>query len=260
MTALTPSTNFITDLHKIVGTDHARPAVAADSIDGLPAKWIVEPATVHELSEVLKVANAHKLAVIARGNGTKLNWGNPPRNVDIVLSTNRMNRILEHAAGDMTATVETGCAIADLNKMLALRGQRLALDPLWPDRATIGGIIATNDSGPLRATYGTLRDHLIGITAVLPDGTIAKSGGKVVKNVAGYDLPRLFLGSFGTLAIIAQATLRLYPIAHQTQTLCFTGSAPLDTIITAMRNRSAAITAVQFQITSQSQLSLLVLV
>jgi glycolate oxidase FAD binding subunit len=121
----------------------------------------------------------------------------------------------------MTATVEAGCTVARLQHALAEHGQRLACDPLWPERATIGGILATNDNGPLRARFGALRDLIIGVTLVLPDGTVAKSGGKVVKNVAGYDLPKLATGSFGTLAVIAQAVFRLHPLPHETRTITF---------------------------------------
>ena len=115
----------------------------------------------------------------------------------------------------MTVIVEAGCRVADLQKTLAEHGQRLALDPLWPERATIGGILSTNDSGTLRVRYGSLRDLIIGITVALPDGTLAKSGGKVVKNVAGYDLAKLFTGALGTLGVIAQAIFRLHPLPRE---------------------------------------------
>jgi FAD/FMN-containing dehydrogenase len=116
---------------------------------------------------------------------------------------------MEHAWADMTATVEAGCTVANLQRTLAQHGQRLAIDPLWPDRATIGGILATNDSGALRLRFGSLRDLIIGITVALPDGTLATSGGKVVKNVAGYDLPKLMTGALGTLGVIN--IFRLHP-------------------------------------------------
>jgi glycolate oxidase FAD binding subunit len=124
-----------------------------------------------------------------------------------------MAAVLEHAWGDMTATVQAGCTIAVLQATLAEHGQRLALDPLFPERATVGGVLATNDSGPLRVRYGSLRDQVIGMTVALADGTLARSGGKVVKNVAGYDLPKLMTGALGTLGVIVEATFRLYPLA-----------------------------------------------
>lgn len=250
----------LTTIQQIVGRDHVRPAVDADSVEGTAAKWVIEPGTITELSELLKFANVSGLHVIARGGGTKLDWGNPPRMLDLVVSTKRLNQVIEHADGDMTATVQAGCTIAELTRTLAQRGQRLALDPLWPERATVGGIIATNDSGPLRPAYGTLRDHLIGVTTVLADGVIARTGGKVVKNVAGYDLQKLITGSWGTLGIIAQATLRLYPLARDSRSLAFSGDASLDSVIAAMRQCSPVTSAVQFQIGRNMAMSIIVLV
>jgi glycolate oxidase FAD binding subunit len=139
----------------------------------------------------------------------------------LILSTLRLDEVLEHASGDMTATVQAGCRIARLQEVLAQHGQRLAIDPLWPARATVGGILATNDSGPLRVRFGSLRDLVIGVTVALADGTLARSGGKVVKNVAGYDLPKLLTGSFGTLGVIVEATFRLHPLPKHSQTVSF---------------------------------------
>jgi glycolate oxidase FAD binding subunit len=174
---------------------------------------------VNQLAQQLADANASGKTVAVRGGGTKLDWGNPGDQAHLTISTAHLNRVIEHAWADMTVTVEAGCTVATLQSTLAQHGQRLAIDPLWPDRATIGGILATNDSGALRLRYGSLRDLIIGITVVLPDGTIAKSGGKVVKNVAGYDLPKLMTGALGTLGVITEAVFRLHPIPHQTRTL-----------------------------------------
>jgi len=157
--------------------------------------------------------------VIPRGGGTKSDWGNPPARADVILSTLKLNRIIEHAWADLTVTVEAGCTVAALQKTLAEHGQRLALDPLWPEQATIGGILATNDSGALRLRYGALRDLIIGVTLALADGTLAESGGKVVKNVAGYDLPKLATGSLGTLGVITRAVFRLHPLPRNSRTL-----------------------------------------
>jgi glycolate oxidase FAD binding subunit len=154
-----------------------------------------------------------------QGGGTKLDWGNPGPAPDVILSTARLNRILEHVWADMTVTVEAGCTVRALQSQLAQHKQWLAIDPLWPERATIGGILATNDSGALRVCYGALRDLIIGITVALPDGTLALSGGKVVKNVAGYDLPKLMTGALGTLGVITQAVFRLHPLPHHSRTL-----------------------------------------
>jgi glycolate oxidase FAD binding subunit len=212
------------ELAAIIGQANVREATAADPVDGVQPQMVAEPATTDELAGVLRWASAAEVAVIPRGSGTKLNWGNPPARADLVLSTRRLNRVVEHASGDMTATVEAGCTIASFQRALAQHGQRLALDPLDPERATIGGVLATNDSGALRTRFGGLRDLIIGITLVLPDGTIAKSGGKVVKNVAGYDLPKLATGSLGTLGVIAQAIFRLHPLPRASRTLSFTMS------------------------------------
>jgi glycolate oxidase FAD binding subunit len=144
------------------------------------------------------------------GSGSKLGLGNPPERLDLLVSTRRLHRVLEHAAGDLVVKVEAGARLADLQAALAPSGQWLALDPPEPG-ATVGGVVAANASGPRRLRYGTVRDLIIGITVVLADGTVAHAGGKVVKNVAGYDLSKLFCGSLGTLGLIAEATFRLHP-------------------------------------------------
>jgi glycolate oxidase FAD binding subunit len=203
----------------IAGAENLRAAVAADSIVRVPPRLVVEPATETDLARVLKLANGAGLAVIPRGGGTKLAWGNPPRRADVVLSTARLNAIVEHAHSDLTVTAEAGCTIAQLAETLAQHNQRLALDALWPSRATVGGILSTNDSGALRLRFGSLRDLVIGVTLALPDGTLAKSGGKVVKNVAGYDLPKLVTGAIGTLGVITQATFRLHPMPKEARTI-----------------------------------------
>jgi glycolate oxidase FAD binding subunit len=170
---------------------------------------------------VLKYATDAGMQVSPRGGGTKLSWGTAPQAIDLMVSTAKLNRIIEHAPGDMTITVEAGATIEQVQRELAPHGQRLALDPLWPSDSTVGGVIATNDSGALRLRYGGVRDLIIGITVVLPDGTIAKSGGKVVKNVAGYDLPKLMSGALGTLGIITRAVFRLHPLPETSRSLSF---------------------------------------
>jgi glycolate oxidase FAD binding subunit len=202
---------------------------------------------VDDVATLLRDASRDGQAVIPRGGGTKLEWGRPPRRADFVLSTARLDRVLEHAWADMTATVEAGCTVARLQRALAEHGQRLACDPLWPERATIGGILATNDNGALRARFGALRDLIIGVTLVLSDGTVAKSGGKVVKNVAGYDLPKLATGSFGTLAVITQAVFRLHPLPHETRTLTFTAPRvePLCDLALAIQGSQLAFVSLQ---------------
>jgi len=196
----------------LLGPDHVHAASAADAVAGVPSKLVLVPGTEMELAEVLRLCDEAGLAVIPRGSGTKLGWGNPPSRADIILSTERLNEIIEHAWADLTVSVEAGCTVQKLQEALAQHGQRLALDSLWPEKATIGGILSTNDSGALRLRFGSLRDLIIGVTIALPDGTLARSGGKVVKNVAGYDLPKLVTGALGTLGVITRAVFRLYPL------------------------------------------------
>lgn len=209
----------------------------------------VEPADEKETAAILRSANEIGQAVLPTGGGTKLDWGNPPRKADVVLSMRRQNRVLEHAWADLTVTVEAGCTIAQLQRTLAEHGQRLAVDPLWPERATIGGVLSTNDSGSLRLGYGALRDLIIGVTLVLADGTIAKSGGKVVKNVAGYDLPKLATGAMGTLGVITRAVFRLHPLPRNTRTLTIATAdvAESQSIVLAILGAQLAPAAVQIR-------------
>jgi glycolate oxidase FAD binding subunit len=162
-------------------------------------------------------------AVRPRGGGTKLGWG--PKSDAPDFDTRRLNGIQEHNVGDFTAVLEAGVPLADAQAAFGAEGQMLALDPPLGegDTATIGGVVAANDSGPLRHRYGGVRDLVVGMTVVLSDGTIAKSGGKVIKNVAGYDLAKLFAGSYGTLGLIASVAVRLHPAPARTATL--TGSS-----------------------------------
>jgi len=213
---------------------------------------VIEPLSGHEMALALASANAAGKAVIPRGGGTKAEWGNPAARQDVVLSTARMNRVVEHAWADMTATVEAGCTVGSFQAKLAEHGQRLACDPLWPERATIGGILATNDSGPLRLRFGALRDLIIGITIVLPDGTVAMSGGKVVKNVAGYDLPKLMTGALGTLGVITQAVFRLHPLPRVSRTLTISppSIAEAQRILLAIQDTQMVHSALQVRLES----------
>jgi len=186
-------------------------------------KVVAAPADVQQVAEVLRFTSANGLTVMPSGSGTKLGWGNPVM-PDIELSMVRTCELREHAWQDMTCTVEAGCSWSTMQTQLRQHGQMVALDPLCPDRATVGGIIAANDSGALRLKFGGLRDLIIGMTIVLADGTIAKTGGKVVKNVAGYDLHKLMTGSFGTLGLIVEVNFRLHPFEEQART--WTVAAP----------------------------------
>ncbi len=240
------------ELESIVTQGEVRDAGPADEVNGVVPVKVVEPATEQELAKALAWANENNVAIAARGGGTKLGWGTPPSALDAVISTKRLGKVLEHAWSDMTATVEAGCTIAQLQDELAKHGQRLAIDPLCPEHATIGGLIATNDSGALRLRYGSVRDLIIGITVALPDGTLAKSGGKVVKNVAGYDLPKLMTGALGTLGIITQATFRLHPLPKESQTLsfAFADAGAAKTMILAILDSTLVPTGVQLRMDS----------
>ncbi len=175
----------------------------------------VSPASTEEVAAVLRAANSCGMAVTAWGSGSKQGWGGA-RKAALILNTDRLTAVREHTWQDMTCIVEAGCSWSKLQESLAQHGQFVALDPLWAERATVGGIVATNDSGSLRHRYGSLRDLVIGMTIVLADGTVAKSGGKVVKNVAGYDLHKLMTGAMGTLGIITDVAFRLHSIPRHT--------------------------------------------
>jgi len=190
-----------------------------------PPSCIVYPRTQAQLSQVIATAYQNKWRVLPCGSGSKLTWGSLAKGVDIIVGTERMNQLIEHAVGDLTVTVEAGMKFAHLQGILAKSRQFLALDPTAPDAATIGGIVATGDTGSLRQRYGSVRDQLLGITFVRADGQIAKAGGRVVKNVAGYDLMKLFTGSYGTLGIISQVTFRVYPMQEVSGTVVLTGTA-----------------------------------
>src|SRR6266571_4166505 len=213
-------------LGALVG-DHVRPATESDLVAGVQPQFVVEPGKEEEIAKVLAFADREGLKVLVRGGGTQLNTGLPPTGGDVLLSMARLNTVVEHAPHDMTVTVEAGLKLIDLQAHLARTRQWLALDPALDPNATIGGIISTNLSGARRLRYGGVRDQIIGIRVVLPDGIIAKGGGKVVKNVAGYDLPKLFTGALGTLGVIVAATFRLYPLRAASRTVVLTAPAPL---------------------------------
>ena len=185
----------------------------------IPDPLWISPATPGDVAAALRRAADARQAIQIRGAGTKSHWGRAARPVDAVLDMRGLNRVLAHAHGDMTATVEAGASLHDVNLALSQHRQWLPLDPPFADRATIGGILATNDSGPLRHRYGTPRDLVIGIRLATTDGTLSKAGGQVVKNVAGYDLGKLMTGSFGAFAAIVSATFKLAPIPHASKTL-----------------------------------------
>jgi len=248
-----PGTKSIQEeLQAIVGRENLRPALDSDAICGVAPRFIVEPENEQQVADVLAAATSAGIGVIPRGGGTKLDWGNPPKCADVVLSTMRLNRIIEHAWADLTVTVEAGCTLQALQAALAQHGQRLAFDGLWPERATVGGALSTNDSGALRLRFGALRDLIIGVTLALPDGTLASSGGRVVKNVAGYDLPKLATGALGTLGVITRAVFRLHPLCPTTSSITFAPSSweEMQKLLHSIQDSKLAHTSFQVRATS----------
>ncbi|MBR8835629.1 MAG: FAD-binding oxidoreductase [Stigonema ocellatum SAG 48.90 = DSM 106950] len=215
---------------------------------------IVYPQTTQQLAAVMAQAHRNRWRVLPCGSGSKLNWGGLAKDIDVVVSTERINQLVEHAVGDLTVTVEAGMKFSHLQAILANSRQFLALDPTALLSATIGGIVATGDTGSLRQRYGSVRDQLLGITFVRADGQIAKAGGRVVKNVAGYDLMKLFTGSYGTLGVISQVTFRVYPMPEIWGTVVLTGgpkaiSQAADTL------RGSALTPTQADLLSTQLVS-----
>jgi glycolate oxidase FAD binding subunit len=215
---------------------------------------IVYPHTTEELAQAIAHAHQNNWRVLSCGNCSKINWGGLGTCVDVVISTERINKLIEHAVGDLTVTVEAGMKFSKLQAILAEHRQFLALDPTAPESATIGGIISTADTNSLRQRYGSVRDQLLGITFVRADGQIAKAGGRVVKNVAGYDLMKLFTGSYSTLGIISQATFRVYPLPEISGTVVLTGTA-LAISQAAETLRGSALTPTQADLLSSQLVS-----
>ena len=203
-----------------------RPAEADDAVAGVQPRMVVEPASEDEVAALLAYADREGLAVLPRGGGTQSRLGTPPTRGDLLLSTRRLSGVVEHAPHDQTTTVLAGTPLAALQARLGEAGQWLALDPALPPAATVGGLIATNATGAHRLRHGGVRDQIIGVRVALTDGTVARGGGKVVKNVAGYDLPKLFTGALGTLGVVVSAMFRLYPLPVATRTLVYTAEDP----------------------------------
>jgi glycolate oxidase FAD binding subunit len=187
------------------------PADGADAVDGVKPVEVAHPTGPEELRQVMLAAQAENWAVVPRGAGTKIDWGGAPERAEMVVDVSALDQPCQHLAGDLVAVVGAGVRLADLQTVLAGAGQRLAVDEVVPG-SSIGGIIATGLCGPLRFGYGALRDLLLGVSVVKADATLVHAGGRVVKNVAGYDLTKLYTGSFGTLGVITQAIFRLHPL------------------------------------------------
>ncbi|MFN9869485.1 MAG: FAD-binding oxidoreductase, partial [Pseudanabaena sp.] len=193
--------------------------------DSLPPACVIYPQTIDELSKVIALAYVQRLRVLPCGNATKLDWGGLVSRADVLVSTSRINQIVEHCVGDLTVKVLAGVNYQDLQAVLGKEGQFWAIDPPYGADATIGGILATGSAGSLRHRYNGVRDMCLGIEFVRSDGEVVKAGGRVVKNVAGYDLMKLLTGSYGTLGIVSSITFRLYPLPEFTQIVVATGAA-----------------------------------
>ncbi len=215
-------------LSSIVGESGILPDDQASgyAVDGILPKAVVVPGNISEMQDVLRIASERNVSVIPAGSGSKLGIGNVVPEIGIVMSTKRLNKVIEYEPADLTVTVESGIRLSDLQKELAVHRQYLPLNPSYADRCTIGGIVATNFSGPLRLRHGTARNLVLGLHVMLANGTVVKSGGKVVKNVAGYDLNKLYIGSYGTLGIITEVSLKLCPLPSHESIL----AAQYDTI------------------------------
>jgi len=209
-------------LREMFGEDRARLLTGdAFRVVDEPERVVAFPQNLGELSELLKLAEDERWRVIPAGAGTWLTVGNRPVSFHLIVSTAQMNRVIEYEPADLTATVEAGCALTAFNRLAAEHRQFIPLDPFGDGDATLGGIVASASSGPLRCAYGTPRDWLIGIRVVHPNGGVTKAGGKVVKNVAGYDLCKLYTGSFGSLAVIAEMSFKLRALPSAEKTLVF---------------------------------------
>lgn len=200
----------------------ARPAGPGDAVGGAVPAHVAAPTTVDEVAAVLRVAAGHRLAVVPRGTGSRLDWGTPPAAGFLLLDMSGLDTVVDHAAGDMVVQVQAGVRLDRLAGLVAGAGQQLAID----GAGTVGGALAVGTAGPRRLRYGGPRDLLLGVRMVRADGVVASAGGRVVKNVAGYDLGKLLTGSYGTLGVIVAATLRLHPLPAATSWVTVTAPDP----------------------------------
>jgi len=213
----------LNEITNIVGTDSVKTSVDIlhkYSFNQIVPKAVVFPKTDEQISEILNICNSEKITVSPFGGCTKKFIGNIPTGIDIIISTKHLNKVIEHITDDMIAVTQSGISLKELQLLLKQYNQFLALDPPHIESGcTIGGIIATNDYGPLRQRYSSIKENILEIKFVRPDGKIVHSGAKVVKNVAGYDIHKFMVGSYGTLGIITETTLRLYPISESSKTI-----------------------------------------
>jgi len=218
--------SLVNDLQSIVGAEYARRpldaaagAIPQFAVDGMKAQVVASPGSYEEVAAVMRYAGDNDLAVIPWGWGSLMHLGNVPRRYDIALSITRLDKIVEYEPADLTVTCQAGISINDLWNALREAGQMTPFGPPWSEFPTIGGLLAANYAPHMREAYGTPRDFTIGMRVVTADGRITRAGGKVVKNVAGYDLCKLYIGSLGTLGVIVEATFKLVPAPGKWQTM-----------------------------------------
>jgi glycolate oxidase FAD binding subunit len=222
-------------------TAEHRPGTPQDAVAGVVPAQVVRPSSVAEVVEVLRASAADGRTVVPVGGGTKTSWAAPPTSCDLLLDTTGLDRVVEHTPGDLVVVAEAGVRLSALQERLAQAGQFLAIDA--PEEgATLGGVVSANASGPRRLRYGTTRDLLIGVTVVLADGTLASAGGKVVKNVAGYDLGKLYTGAHGSLGVVVQTIWRLHPVPKARRVVVLDLDDPLDAGPLALRLSRSTLT------------------
>ena len=204
--------SLLSALESIAGRRYAFAGDERFSVDGVTPKAAVRPGSYEQVADILRYASSAGLAVIPRGGGTAMAAGNIPRRYDIALCLSRLNKVIEHEPADLTVTCQAGMSLQALRKHMAAAGQMVPFDPSLSGRATIGGTLAANAYGPARHAYGAARDFTIGLRVVTADGRLTRAGGRVVKNVAGYDLCKLYIGSLGTLGVIVEAAFKVTPL------------------------------------------------
>jgi glycolate oxidase FAD binding subunit len=237
-----------------------RPATLDDAIVGVVPRQVIRPETVQEVADLLRAATADGLSAVPVGGRSKLTWASPPESCDLLVDLTGLDQVVEHVAGDLTVVAQAGVRLADLQAQVGRAHQMLALDPP-EENATLGGIVSANASGPRRLRYGTSRDLLIGISVVLADGTIAHAGGKVVKNVAGYDLAKLYTGAHGTLGMVVSTTWRLHPTppARRVVTVALDDAAAAGPLSAALGRSPLTPAAVELIGTAHGRARLIVL-
>lgn len=253
---VTASSTARAALEAAAGKENLREATETDAIGGVQPKWCARASDTEQVAAVLRAASEHGLRVVPKGSGSKLHWGTPPRAVDLLLDLSTSSGVVEHAAGDLVVHAKAGTPLAEINRTVEKTGQQLAISQPFPT-ATVGGAIATGLSGPQRHLFGGVRDLLIGITVVRADGTITKSGGKVVKNVAGYDLGKIYTGSFGTLGVITEAVFRLHPLSAEYRWITATADTTAEAagIADAVRRSQAVPTGIEVHATTDGPIT-----